>query len=69
MTFVAAWPTIEEVSKCENVETCLGWNRFLPGPTNDEQVAIIKAVVRRLGILRSRDNDAYVRASKSLGWG
>lgn len=62
------WPTAEEVSKCEDVEACLRWNRFLPGPKTDEQVSIINAVVRRLGILRSRDNDAYVRASKSLGW-
>lgn len=66
---VVAWPTVEEVADCENVESCLRWNRFLPGPTNDEQVEVIDAVVRRLGILRSRDNDAYVRASKNLGWG
>ncbi len=65
---VATWPTEEEVSSCEDVETCLRWNRFLPGPQNDEQVSIINAVVRRLGILRSRDNGAYVRASKNLGW-
>lgn len=64
-----AWPTAEEVGNCEDVQTCLRWNRFLPGPANDEQVSIINAVVRRLGILRSRDNDAYVRASKNLGWG
>lgn len=68
MTTVA-WPTEEEVGACENVETCLRWNRFLPSPTNDEQVAVINAVVQRLGVLRSRDNDAFVRASKSLGWG
>lgn len=67
MTTVA-WPSAEEVGSCENVETCLRWNRFLPRPENDEHVSIINAVVRRLGILRSRDNDAYVRASKSLGW-
>lgn len=65
----ATWPTMDEVTGCEDVEACLRWNRFLPGPMNDDQVAIINAVVRRLGILRSRDNDAYVRASKNLGWG
>ncbi len=63
------YPTLEEVTGCEDVEACLRWNRFLPSPTNDDQVAIIDAVVRRLGILRARDNDAYVRASKNLGWG
>lgn len=68
MTRTVKWPTMEEVSSCEDVEACLRWNRFLPGPQNDEQVGIINAVVRRLGILRSRDNDAYVRASKNLGW-
>lgn len=67
MTAVA-WPTVEEVSACEDVQTCLRWNRFLPPPESDEQVSIINAVVRRLGILRSRDNDAYVRASKNLSW-
>lgn len=65
---IVNWPTLEEVGACEDVEVCLSWNRFLPGPQNDEQVSIINAVVRRLGILRSRDNDAYVRASKNLGW-
>lgn len=68
MTIVATWPTLEEVLKCENVETCLRWNRFLPPPDTDEKVGVINAVVRRLGTLRSRDNDAYVRASKNLGW-
>lgn len=62
------WPTLEEVGACEDVETCLRWNRFLPRPQDDEQVGVINAVVRRLGILRSRDNAAYVRASKNLGW-
>lgn len=62
------WPTIAEVQACENVETCLRWNRFLGPPMDDEQVKVIKAVVTRLRTLRSRDNDAFVRASKSLGW-
>ena len=63
-----SWPTVEEVEACESVEQCLGWNRFLPSPDNDERVAVIAAVVKRLGELRARDNDAYVRASKNLGW-
>jgi hypothetical protein len=64
-----AWPTIAEVEACENVETCLRWNRFLPGPANDDQVAVIDAVIARLSVLRGRDNGAYVAASKNLGWG
>lgn len=66
---LATWPTVAEVQACEDVEKCLRWNRFLPGPMNDEQVLVIMAVVRRLKTLRARDNDAYVRASKNLGWG
>jgi predicted ATP-dependent serine protease len=66
---LATWPTVEEVKACEDVETCLRWNRFLPGPMDDNQVAVIVAVIERLRVLRTRDNDAYVRASKNLGWG
>lgn len=65
---VASWPTLEQVESCEDVEACLRWNRFLPSPTDDEKVTIINAVVERLKVLRARDNDAYVRASKNLGW-
>lgn len=63
------WPDVRDVELCEDVERCLRWNRFLPGPANDEQVEVINAVVKRLGELRARDNDAFVRASKNLGWG
>ncbi len=62
----SSWPTIEQVEACENVETCLRWHRFLPGPMDDDQVAVIDAVVKRLGVLRARDNAAYVQASKNL---
>lgn len=63
-----AWPTIAEVEGSESVEAVLRWNRFLPRPANDGQVKVIDAVIKRLGELRARDNDAYVRASKNLGW-
>lgn len=63
-----AWPTVAQVEACESVETCLRWNRFLPRPTEDAHIPILDAVVKRLGELRARDNDAYVRASKNLGW-
>lgn len=65
---VVSWPTLTEVKSCVNVEDALRWNRFLPSPENDAQVEIIDAIIRRLGALRSRDDDAYVRASKNLGW-
>jgi hypothetical protein len=65
----ANWPSVEEVERCEDVEACLRWNRFLPSPANDDQVSVINAVVKRLGELRGRDNGAYVQASKNLGWG
>lgn len=68
MGTVAAWPTVAQVEACESVEDCLRWNRFLPRPTEDAHIPIINAVVKRLGVLRARDNDAYVRASKNLGW-
>lgn len=65
---IATWPTVAGVKDCVNVETCLYWNRFLPSPQGDDQVEVLHAVVKRLSELRARDNDAYVRASKSLGW-
>lgn len=63
-----AYPTRDEVKTCENVETCLRWNRFLPSPRTDNEVVVIDLVVERLRALRGRDNDAYVAASKNLGW-
>lgn len=63
------YPTAEQVRASDDVEAVLRWNRFLPSPANDEQVTVIDAVIKRLGELRARDNDAYVRASKNLGWG
>jgi hypothetical protein len=63
------YPTVEQVEASEGVEQVLAWNRFLPSPRDDQQVAVIDAVVKRLGELRACDNDAYVRASKNLGWG
>jgi len=69
MARTVSWPTLADVSNCNDVEACLRWNRFLPSPTNDPQVHVIDAVVKRLSELKARDNDAYVRASKNLGWG
>jgi len=65
----SVFPHLQTVLHCEDVEQCLGWNRFLPSPENVSEVEVINAVVKRLGELRTQDNDAYVRASKRLGWG
>lgn len=62
------FPTVQEVEASTSVERVLRWSRFLPSPKNDEQVAAIDAVVKRLGELRRQDNAAYVAASKSIGW-
>lgn len=68
MTRTVAWPTLKAVEECDSVYTCLEWNRFLPSPDTDDKVKVIDAVVRRLAILRSRDPNGYVQASKTLGW-
>lgn len=62
-------PTVEQVRACDDVETVLRWNRFLPSPRNDQEVEVINAVVERLAELRERSNAAYVAASKRIGWG
>lgn len=50
------------------VERVLRWNRFLPSPRDDGQIEVINAVVERLGKLRAENNDAFVAASKAIGW-
>lgn len=67
MAYVS-WPTLAEVRKCESVEACLRWNRFLPSPTDESKVEIINAVIKRLAVLRKGDLAGYVEASKRLGW-
>lgn len=61
-------PTVEQVEESTDVEEVLRWNRFLPSPRNDDEIAVINAVVKRLAELRAQSNDAYVAASKSIGW-
>ncbi len=65
---VPAWPTLEEVEGCDDVETVLRWNRFLPSPIDGEQATVIGVVVTRLRNLRKADPSAFTRASKKLGW-
>lgn len=63
-----AYPNVAEVLACDDAQRLLEWNRFLPSPETPVQSIIISAVVKRLSEVRARDNDAYVAASKSLGW-
>ena len=68
MPTLTTWPSVEEVERCESVEACLRWNRFLPSPTDEGKVEVINAVVARLAELRKADPGGYVEASKALGW-
>jgi pyruvate-formate lyase-activating enzyme len=61
------YPTVEQVSTA-GVEAVLRWNRFLPSPRTLEQVKVVDAVVARLKVLREAKPQAYVAASKSIGW-
>jgi hypothetical protein len=61
------FPTIEQV-QLAGVEQVLRWNRTLPSPRDDGDVAVINANCERLAALRAQDPGAYVAASKSIGW-
>lgn len=65
----AGFPTVEQVQAATDVERVLRWNRFLPRPREDSDVAVLSAVVDRLAELREQDPAAYTEASKSIGWG
>lgn len=69
MPMIATWPSVEEVKKCEDVETCLRWHRFLPPPFDEVKIEVIDAVVERFSELRKADPAGYTEASKRLGWG
>jgi hypothetical protein len=62
------WPTVEQVRASHSPEQVLRWNRFLPSPRTVGEVAVLDAVVERLGELRAEDPAAMVRASKAIGW-
>lgn len=60
------WPTMAEVEQAD-VRQLLGWNRFLPSPTDEERPAATRAF-ERLGELQEADPAAFTAASKDLGW-
>jgi len=62
------FPTPERVRASKDVEEVLRWHRFLPGPRNQAHIDSIGAVVVRLDELRTADDDAFVAASKRIGW-
>lgn len=66
---MSGFPTPSEVEATTDVERVLRWNRFLPSPIDDAEVASLNAIVKRLAELRQQDNAAFVAASKSIGWG
>ena len=43
-----AWPTVEQVTACDDIYQVLIWNRFLPLVDTPAQVAVIAAVRARL---------------------
>lgn len=61
------YPTVEQVND-SGINAVLRWNRFLPSPRNDGEVAVINAVVKRLAKLKAEDPAAAVTASKEVGW-
>lgn len=63
-----AWPTVDEVLACDDPVTVQRWVRFLSGPTSDEQLRVIDAVLDRYRTLRDADPAAMVAASKAVGW-
>lgn len=63
----AGFPTPEQV-EAAGMERLLHWNRFLPGPKDDDDVEALRLIVERLAKLRDADAAGYVAASKSIGW-
>lgn len=59
------YPTLEQVST-SGVTAVLRWNRGLPSPRSDDEVAVLDAVVKRLAELRADDPGAFTTASKQL---
>lgn len=63
----AGFPTLEQVESAGLVQV-FRWHRFLPGPKDDSDVAVLAANMNRLQKLREQDPAAYVAASKEIGW-
>ena len=61
------YPTLEQVEKA-GVEELLRWNRYLPSPMDDHQVAVLERAIVLLDVRRTEDPAAYTAASKRIGW-
>ena len=57
------YPTLKEVESASRYTIC-GWYRFLPSPTNDEQVKIMNRICERFKELGGFTPEI----SKSMGW-
>ena len=60
-------PTVKEI-EAAGLEALLRWNRFLPSPQNDGEVAALNLIVERLGEKRVANPTGWVTASKAIGW-
>ncbi len=57
------YPTLEHVNSASHEQICR-WNRFLPGPYDNEQVVIMRRIVERLEDLGGFTPEI----SKLIGW-
>lgn len=58
------YPTLEQVQRATATEI-VRWNRFLPTPRSEAELAVINAVFARMIALNEPER---VRASKEVGW-
>lgn len=62
-----SYPTINEVESA-SPDQILTWHRFLPTPSNDEQIEIINLIFKKYTEL-SQKGDINSSTSKRVGWG
>lgn len=60
------YPTMGQV-EAAGANQLMRWNRYLASP-DDEEYPVMAKIVNRLSAVRRDDPDAYVRASKEVGW-
>ena len=63
---VGGYPSLEEVENADSTQI-MRWQRFLPSPSNDEQIKIINRVFARYIELRDK-GDINSNTSKHVGW-
>lgn len=63
-TQVLTYPSVAQVRRASNFEV-LRWNRFLPSPKNDRELAVINAVWDRVCAMHPAEK---TKVSKEVGW-